>query len=252
MHQQLQTGVLIKRSIETTRGSLFWAESPPAEQQKAVVLFVHGSPGSWFDYGDVLLDEKLRTQAQLLSIDRPGWGLSHKVVDGDLPLSATEIHAILLERNTRNLPVILVGHSYGVPIVLQLAVQQVEEVKGLLLLSGDIAPHLSKHRWYNSLARLLVVKWFLPKQLEMSNIEMLEKYNYIATMSKQYDVLNARVHITTIQGGKDSLVPAANSEYARKVFPDGKHIYLPKQGHLTHYLERELIKKEILAILQKI
>jgi hypothetical protein len=40
------------------------------------IVFVHGSPGSWSAFSRFLMDEDLKKAGRLISVDRPGYGLS--------------------------------------------------------------------------------------------------------------------------------------------------------------------------------
>ena len=46
------------------------------DSTKPLILFVHGAPGSWEAYKFFLADTDLRSMAQLISIDRLGYGES--------------------------------------------------------------------------------------------------------------------------------------------------------------------------------
>jgi hypothetical protein len=53
---------------------MFYAETGSDTNQ--LVLFVHGAPGSWDAYMKYLGDTALMHRAQLVSVDRPGYGKS--------------------------------------------------------------------------------------------------------------------------------------------------------------------------------
>ena len=255
MESKVTAGELIDNTITNGDATSYYVSSKYNIANEVIIVFVHGSPGGWYDFGEVLLSNELQNKAHLVSIDRPGWGNSLRrkslqIVDGNLIKSADIINKTVATINTKQLPIIFVGHSYGVPIALQAAVTNTNVV-GLLLLSGDIDPKLSAHRFYNVLAKYWPVRSLLAKDLLDSNVEMLSKQQQIYRLSKSYHLL-ATTEITVVQGAKDWLVKPKNLEYAKTVFKKGKFIHLPKQGHLTHYLERKLIIAELLDLINRI
>ena len=62
---------------ESVSHDLFFAES--GDSSKQMVLFVHGTPGSWQGYEYYLQASELTSRAHLVAVDRPGFGQS---VDG--------------------------------------------------------------------------------------------------------------------------------------------------------------------------
>jgi len=250
MQQVIEQGLLQPNILPLdSQSQLYYVASNPSLSQQAIVIFVHGSPGSWYDFGEVLIDSRLMQLAQLISIDRIGWGQSNDIIDGNLEHSATTIQRLIALYPNKK--VVLVGHSYGVPTILQVAVNAPDNIDSLLLVSGDIDPNLSRHRFYNNWAKTWLAQKILPDALKKSNIEMLNKHRYIEAMSTQYQTLDNTL-ITVIQGGKDSLVPKENIDYVKQNFDSAKIVFLPKQGHLTHYKERQLIADELLQILKAI
>ena len=44
--------------------------------QKLLIVFLHGTPGSWYDWAQYMADENLSANTHLIAVDRPGFGLS--------------------------------------------------------------------------------------------------------------------------------------------------------------------------------
>ena len=83
------------------------------------LVFIHGSPGSWFHYKRFMLDSDLRQKFQIVSIDRPGFGFSDFGKALHLDEQANLIGPVL--QNLNGKPMFLCGHSMGGPLVIKLA-----------------------------------------------------------------------------------------------------------------------------------
>ena len=104
-----------------------------------MILFIHGTPGSWMDFKKYLSDSTLRSKFQMISIDRPGQGQSNY---GQTMVSIEEQSTVLLEllKNYKSDSIVLMGYSYGGPIAALLASNAVLPVSKLMLLSPTIGP----------------------------------------------------------------------------------------------------------------
>ncbi|MCB1168987.1 MAG: alpha/beta hydrolase [Leptospiraceae bacterium] len=184
------------------------------------VLFIHGSPGSWDNYLDVIgyLDssseptEKEGDSEPLLLIfyDRPGFSrTSPSRALPDLKGQAEAARTVLQHYSSR--PAITVGHSYGGPVAMELALMAPEAVSSLVLIGASVDPSLEELRWYNYAAQALSP--VLPTELVNSNEEMLPVK---ADLKKQEETLKeARKMppVYVLHGTDDSLVPVENVNY---------------------------------------
>jgi haloalkane dehalogenase len=95
------------------------------------VLLLHGNPTWSFLYRKVIA--AVRHRCRCIAPDYPGFGLSdHPSGYSYRPFEHAQWIAELLERLELG-PFLLVGHDWGGPIGLSLAVQQPERVKGIVL-----------------------------------------------------------------------------------------------------------------------
>ena len=79
------------------------------------VLFVHGSPGSWDNFLDFMRHPDLLNNFRLVSVDRPGFGKSESgMPERSLQQQAMLINSVLEVEGSSS---ILVGHSYGGPVI---------------------------------------------------------------------------------------------------------------------------------------
>ena len=100
-----------------------------------LVVFVHGSPGSLDAFIDFMADTALLKRAQLITVDRPGFGASNfGYAEPSLEKQATYLRPIL-EGNKKHRPIILVGHSLGGPVIARMAMEYGELIDGLVIVA---------------------------------------------------------------------------------------------------------------------
>ncbi|GAB5408475.1 MAG: hypothetical protein BalsKO_08400 [Balneolaceae bacterium] len=182
------------------------------DSSKQSVLFVHGSPGSWDNFLEFLSDSSLLNNFHLISVDRPGFGKSGDgIPERSLKKQAAAISSILDNEKTS---AILVGHSYGGPVVVRMAIDSPESVDGMILVAASIDPELEKTKWFQVPVHYKVLSWILPGLLYSTNEEILALKNELQEMVPQWKSITKPVSV--IQGGKDNLVPAENADFAQK------------------------------------
>lgn len=227
-------------------------------QGNAILLFIHGTPGDWSALGHFLIDDDLAELTALrISIDRPDWGESISEPSKSVfsALSMAEQSAQLasfidsLREQYPQAPIILAGHSYGASLSARLLMDKPEDVQGALLLAGPLDPSLAGRRWYHHVADTALLKKILGDDLNRANAEMASLQADLTAMLPYWQSINAP--ITVIQGTKDKLVPAANSNFIRgKVGPYYlRLINLDKQGHFIPWEHYALVVKELRSLL---
>lgn len=218
-------------------------------EQAPPVLFVHGSPGSWDAYKDYLLDRELSERAQLIAIDRPGFGESGagEAVPSLEQQAACALSALALNRSGQ--PAVLVGHSLGGPVVARAAMDAPEAVRGLLLLSASIDPGQEELRWYNRLADLRAVRWLLPEGARTSNDEILPLRGELDAMMPGWSAVQAPVVV--LHGDADRLVPVENADFAGKMVPHAEVHRMPGEDHFIPWTQEGAVKDALLDLLRR-
>lgn len=136
---------------------------------KPLILFVHGSPGDWTGWADYLADPELAERAQLIAVDRPGFGGSGAgETERSLHQQSRDI-GVLLDKAAPGQRVILVGHSFGGPVIARLAMDYPERITDLVILAGSIDPGQEHTAWYQYPADWSLIRWTLPKDLVVCN-----------------------------------------------------------------------------------
>ena len=217
-------------------------------KKQKLVLFIHGSPGSWETFSRYLEDPELQKEAILVSVDRHGYGGSMR----GLPELSIGNHARYIKPilDKYNLPTVVVGHSYGGPVALRLAMDYPERIMHILLLAPSIDPKLEEILWYQKVADWKLIRWILPAYLDVCNQEILPARFELQKMEHLWK--NLRTPMTVIQGDNDTLVPPGNADYSEKMYPDKSKLKIIR-GDMNHFIpwnEYDLVKEEILSILK--
>lgn len=213
------------------------------------VLFIHGSPGSHTAYKHYLADPSLQDQAELISVDRLGYGQSSLNLVSSIEQQAAAIGE-LVDKEKAN---ILVGHSLGGPIALALALQQPNLIDGLVLVAPAFDPQLEKPKWYNLIADLLLVNWALTHDWKTSNGEMMPLAQELTLLSgKDWSRLE-NIPITIIHGSEDTIADPGNSEFAIKRLNGERHqlIEVEKEGHFILWQNAPLIVQQVQQLLNQ-
>lgn len=194
---------------------------------RPLLVYLHGSPGSWKDALGYLQQPELRASFELVAIDRPGFGYSGRWRRCYTLKQQTAALLPLIRRLKGNRPLYLMGHSYGGPVAAALAAELGTEVQGVAQLAGALDPEQEKpERWRKF---FLGARWLLPGALPQSNGELwwLKK--------ELYDLQPRLAHITCpvllFHAHDDVLVPYANVAYMQQhiphtllyAFEDGNH-----------------------------
>lgn len=221
---------------------------------KNLVVFVHGSPGSWEAFASFLIDPDLTRAATLLSVDRLGFGKSEpdqaeKSLAPQSSLISKIIDAEMKRLGTTK--VILVGHSFGGPIIAKIAAEQEKAEYGLIFVAAAVDPELETISWYQRVADWTIVRWVLPQAIDNANQEILPLRGELNLLLPLWKRIRSRVVV--LQGDDDSLVPPANAEFIRKQLA---HLaveirYLKEMGHFIPWERSVEIKNVIMGYLAR-
>jgi pimeloyl-ACP methyl ester carboxylesterase len=198
-----------------------------------------------------LIDPELTQKAELIAVDRPGFGGSGAgFVERSLAQQARDI-APLLDQVAPGRRVVLVGHSFGGPLVARLAMDNGAKVTDLVILAGSIDPALEQTAWYQYPADWPVISWMLPGEIVVTNREIRALKGELEAMVPLWPRVTQRV--TVMQGGKDDLVPPANADFAQKMLTQAASLNIVRMPEMNHFLpwtRYAQVKSAILAHLQ--
>lgn len=215
------------------------------DPNKPTVLFVHGSPGSWTDYLRMLSNRDLLAKVRIISVDRPGFGKSG--LGQHEPSLARQSEAIMrvLDRRSPDQPAILIGHSYGGPVVARMAMDYPNRVKALVLVAASIDPDLEETKWMQIPADWPIIAPFLPRHLVATNREILALKPELEAMLPLWASITTPT--TVIQGGADTLVPAGNADFAERMLTNApvQMVRIPEMNHFVPWQYPYLIHDAI-------
>ncbi len=171
------------------------------DESLPLVVFVHGSPGSLSAFIDFMADTALLKLAQLISVDRAGFGESNfGYAEKSLEKQAHYLKPIL-EKYKNNRPIILVGHSLGGPVIARMAMDYQSMVDGLVIVAGSIDPELEPHEaWFRAPLATPFLSWVMPRSFRASNLEIYKLKPELQEMLPLWK--NITCHVTIIQGKK--------------------------------------------------
>lgn len=186
-----------------------WSGNP----EKRPLLLIHGSPGDYESWAEFLVDLELQKNFHLIAVNRPGYGKSGAgVAEVSLQKQAADIEAVLTF-NKSGLPAVLVGHSFGGPVVARMAADFPHQTAGLVFVAASVDPELEEFKWYQNFALWPVTSWMVPSALKVCNDEIMALKKELTTLVPLWSQIRAPSVI--LHGTKDDLVPPANVQFIK-------------------------------------
>jgi len=214
-----------------------------------LIVMIHGSPGALNAYNIFFLNQRLSSNADLIAIDRMGFGYSDfGTAEGSLEMQAKMIAKVLAD--FPNQKKILVGHSMGGPVIARLAMDFPKLVDGLVMVAPSICPELEPSNTWRKVLDFPLIRWFTPSSLRVCNQEIIP-------LKKELDVMmpmwkNIKAPVTVIQGTGDQLVPQGNADFAEKMLTQSAKVKINKIQAGNHFIlwsELDLIVDDLLEII---
>ncbi len=216
-----------------------------------LVLMVHGSPGSSDAMLDYLADTNLTRQALVVSVDRPGFGYSDfGKTERSLEKQAALLRPLLEKYRPKDKKAILVGHSYGGPLIARMAMDFPELVDGLVMVAGSIDPQLEPEYWWARPLDWWIFRWMVPGAFRVSNQEIIPLKSELEEMLPLW--ANITCPVTVLQGTKDNLVAPGNADFAKKMLTNSRGLQidmLEGGDHFIMWTKEKWIAEKILEIL---
>jgi len=209
------------------------------------LFFVHGSPDSWTRYEKFMQDKDLLTKYRMISIDRPGFGYSQfgdaKNLEDQSKLISQLVRSI---QNGKSM--FAVGHSYGGPVIVKLQVDNKGLFDGLVLLAAPVDPNKEEPERWRFMMKIPLLKFLLPGAFRPSNTELVYLKKDLKELDKEWEKITCPVWI--IHGDKDTYVPVANVDYAKKKLTKAKLVEVKILAGADHFIPQERYEdvKEVL------
>ncbi len=216
------------------------------DPDKPLVMFVHGSPGDWDDNYNYLADSTLLEHVRIISVTRPGYGESGEgVYEPSLQKQAAAFLHIIKQRSP-DAPAMLIGHSFGGPVIARMAMDEPSRVASLILLSASIDPTLEKMMWFQYPAAVPPISWLIPAELLVCNREILALKPELEAMLPLWSTIKQPV--TVIHGEEDQLVPIGNADFAVRMLTNApvEMMRMPGLNHFILWSRQEVVVDAIL------
>jgi pimeloyl-ACP methyl ester carboxylesterase len=240
----------------------------------AVVLF-HGNGSMAREMEISGLVGALATDHRVITFDRPGFGYSERPRSiAWTPAAQAELMHTALQRLGVNEAIVL-GHSWGTLVALELALRQPQFVRGLLLVSGyyfpvprkeltvlsvpaiplfgDILRHTIVPLIARAIAPTVIRRLFAPRPVddrfaEHFPVDLAVRPLHIRAAAEELAMLLAaaasleprygeiRQPTILISGSADRIVDVeAHSTRLREAIPQSELYVLPNDGHMVHH-----------------
>lgn len=231
--------------------SIRWLETGDTTAKKLIV-FVHGAPGSSDNYHQFLADSALLSRACLVAVDRLGYGYSdYGRAETSIAKQADMVKYVCDQYPAAD-TIILVGHSYGGPIIAKCAVEHPQRLGGIVMLAPVNDPDSEPIFWVAHLTQWKIFRWMLSGGNIVSGDE---KMTHVAELRKMLpDWSQLHLPVVHIHGGKDWMAPVANITFSKSHIDNSilKMVEIPKTSHFLPWTDFEAVKKELLDLLQRV
>jgi len=207
------------------------------------VLFIHGSPGYWFDFKNIITDSTLLEKFCLITFDRPGYGKTSVPSQANLNNQAEIVDAVMQHFQTNNEKFIVLGHSYGGAVLEQTILNYSKKIKHAIYVAPCLSPKHQKAKWYNLLISGGLPNKIMPHELRTSNLEMMALSECLE--KNEQNLKDIKVPTTYIQGKKDILVPYQTLDYYKSHHQNIDFSLLDELNHFVPWSNPEIIIKNI-------
>lgn len=245
-------GVDVRVYKQTVSDTTFrYIESGLDKPNVPLVIFVHGAPGSSDSFDDYLQDSILLTKARLVSVDRLGYGYSEfGKAEISIQKQTQIIEEIVQQKEYSKL--ILVGHSFGGPIITRYLMDYPGKAEGVVMLAPAISPDDEKILKIAYLAKWKVTRTlFTPKVFCVAADEKFSHADQLRLMVDNYSAIKD-CKVIHIHGDRDPIVPFANLAFAKKKFINCEFHPVPLEGvnHFIPWNSKPTVMKHILPFLE--
>ncbi len=215
------------------------------DSSKPALLLIHGSPGDWSAWENIITNDSVRSSFYILAVDRPGFGYTTVPALANLQEQADVVWQLLRQLNISS-NITLAGHSYGGAVVEQLIIEHPESFRLAVMVAPTLSPEIMQPRWYNQVAKWPLVNKLISKAMRASNVEMLGLPESLSLNETAVGAI--KTPIVYIQGNEDVLVAPETVNYFKGLKPAGvKYVIIEDMNHFTPWSDPHLINDAILG-----
>lgn len=222
----------------------------PGNSARPVVLFVHGAPSSLSFFNAFFKDTNLLKRAQLVAVDRPGYGYSDFGRVETSIVRQAELLQPLVDRYKNAPYLMVVGSSYGGSVAARLAMNNPGRVNHVVFVSSALGPGLERTYPISYFADSPLIRWGVPTLLRLANDEKLAHRAALEAILPDWPKI--RANITMLHGKLDELVYPTNVAFAQKQLINArvKQFLLPENRHDIVFNKREYMTEILLGVLR--
>lgn len=216
--------------------------------QFPTLFFIHGSPGSWDAFKEYLQDTLLLKKYRMVAIDRPGFGFSNFRKSKNLYEQTTIIEQFI-DKIKNNKNIYLIGHSYGGPTIVKMAVNKPQAYKKLIILAGAIDPEAETPEIWRKYFMSNPLKLIVPGAMLPANDELWWLKTDLKNMKPTLKKITSDVLI--IHGSNDELVPYSNVAFMERELINAKSIEvitIKNGNHFIPWSHFEFIRNKLLTL----
>ncbi|WP_117883762.1 alpha/beta fold hydrolase [Aureibaculum luteum] len=221
--------------------------SKTIDKSLPTIIFIHGAPGAGKDYFKYVTDIDLNKKANLITVDRLGYGYSdYGKAETSITSQAESIYTII--ENEQLDDVILVSWSYGVAIAGKMNYLH-PTISNNLMVAGAVSPKDEKFFALGKLAHWKATRWLFSKALRVSDREKWTHVDELTKMSEDWQ--HIKTPITYYHGKKDKIVPYVNMEFIISKVPNEflDTVSVKNANHFILFKNYDLIKRKLLKVL---
>jgi pimeloyl-ACP methyl ester carboxylesterase len=212
------------------------------------LVFIHGSPGSWFHYMKFMYDSAMLKKFRMVSVDRPGFG--HSNFGKPMHLQAqSQLLLKVLEAIKGNQPMYLAGHSMGAPVVAQIAAYNPALAKKIILMAAPLNIKMEAKETWRHIMNVKPLFWLLPGAFQPSNTELLWLKKDLQPLGE--DLKKITCEVLFIHGDKDTWVPIKNIAFGKEKMVNAASITadtLYGADHQIPWKRREEVRDILLGL----
>ncbi len=214
-----------------------------------LLVLIHGGPGEWYGWLNFIDDDSIRLNYHLISVDRLGYGKSHRKPVLSIKEQADAILKVISKCDP-NKKIYLVARSYGCPIAAYMATKMPNRVEDMLLISPVTHPDKEKFYWFSPLGKSRLINWMLP---HMMNTATAEKYGHETEMKNIQGIWkDVYTNTTIVSGAKDWVADTCNYSYTDSILVNAEKqkYFLANDGHFITYSNFPFVRRIVLDFLK--
>jgi len=236
--------------IEINRRRIYYEASPKLlREDTPTLILIHGAGGSTYVWRYQL--EGLSDLCNVIAIDLPGHGRSEGPGEKEIGSYRKWVQRLVRELSLKD--ILLAGHSMGGAIVLDYALSDPEDLKGLLLIGTGarlrVLPEildkiLNDYPQFINMIREYAFSPHTPQKIKDEHTEMMLKNDPKTvhgsfTACDRFDVMTRLSEIKMpsliLCGEDDRLTPLKYARYLEKNLGNAKMEAIPEAGHMVMF-----------------